>query len=323
MTRSLFRHALLALFCLFSHKIIGQNEVPAKYTALVKSADSLLQAKMYLPAAHTYTLAFKSFQGKGFIPDRYQAAKAWAMAKVVDSAFVQLEKIVFRGKFDDYFPMQADSAFYGLKADKRWAPLMAAVRKNHSIVDSLWNPGLYHLIDSMATEDQKWRNRHTKLENTLSNDSLQLRWAAKMFIKVDSANYYVLRKIIDTFGFPSWDCVGKAGANKFWLLVQHQDYHVEFQKEVLQLMEQKWLKGKVSAVDYAYLVDRVKVNTGELQVYGTQFDLNAEHSSFTPKPVLDPTNLNARREKMGLGTIESYMETANRRYYGALKKEQK
>ena len=321
MIKSLFCYVLLALFCLFSHKIIGQNEVPAKYTALIKSADSLLQAKMYLPAAHTYALAFKSFQGKGFIPDRYQAAKAWALATVTDSAFVQLGKIVFRGKFDDYFPMQADSAFQGLRADKRWVPLLTAVRKNHGIVDSLWNPSLYRLIDSMATEDQKWRNRHTKLENTSPNDSLQIRWSAKMFIKVDSSNYFALRKIINSLGFPSWDCVGKSGANKFWLLVQLQDSHVEFQKEVLQLMEQLWLKGNVSAVDYAYLVDRVKVNIGELQVYGTQFDLNVERSTHIPKPVIDPSNLNARREKMGLGTIESYMETANRRYHGALKKE--
>lgn len=321
MARTLFRYAFLALFCLFFHKITGQNEVPAKYTALVQSADSLLQTKMYLSAAHTYALAFKSFQGKGFIPDRYQAAKAWSMAKVIDSAFVQLEKIVFRGKFDDYFPMQADSAFLGLKADKRWEPLLAAVRKNHGIVDSLWNPSLYHLIDSMAVEDQKWRNRVTALWNISPTDSVQVNFAGKMYNKVDSVNYFVLRKIIQTFGFPSWDCVGKSGAHKFWLLVQHQDSHVEFQKEVLQLMEQLWLKGKVSAVDYAYLVDRVKVNSGELQVYGTQFDLNAERSTHIPKPVIDPPNLNARREKMGLGTIESYMETANRRYYGTLKKE--
>lgn len=321
MTRSLFCYALLALFGLFSHQIIGQNEVPAKYTALVQSADSLLQAKMYLPAAHTYALAFKSFEGKGFIPDRYQAAKAWSMAKVIDSAFVQLEKIVFRGKFDDYFPMQADRAFLELKADKRWEPLLTAVRKNHGIVDSLWNPTLYHLIDSMATEDQKWRNRVTALWNISPTDSVQVNFAGKMYNKVDSTNYFVLRKIIQTFGFPAWDCVGKTGAHKFWLLVQHQDSHVEFQKEVLHLMELELVKNKVSPVDYAYLVDRVKVNSGELQVYGTQFDLNAERSTHIPRPVVDPANLNVRREKMGLGTIESYMETANRRYHGTLKKE--
>lgn len=314
--------SFLLLFSLtFSAQLWSQVKAPDAYYISIKSADSLFKIPNYPLAAQHYSQAFKSFEGKGFMSDRYQAACTWARAGVADSAFFQLEKIVWKGKFDEYFRIMADSNLVSLHSNTRWAPLITQVRRLHGILDSLWNPNLYHLIDSMAIEDQKWRNRHTKLENTLSNDSLQLRWAAKMFIIVDSANYYVLRKIIDTFGFPSWDCVGKSGVNKFWLLVQHQDSHVEFQKEVLQLMEQLWLKGKVSAVDYAYLVDRVKVNTGELQVYGTQFDLNAEHSSFTPKPVLDPANLNARREKMGLGTIESYMETANRHYHGTLKKE--
>ncbi|WP_373552629.1 DUF6624 domain-containing protein [Haliscomenobacter sp.] len=318
------RWSFLLLFSLtFSVQLWAQVKAPDAYYVWIKSADSLFKIPNYPLAAQHYSQAFKSFEGKGFMSDRYQAACAWARTGLADSAFFQLEKIVWKGKFDEYFRILADSNLVSLHTNTRWEPLITQVRRLHGIVDSLWNPNLYQLIDSMAAEDQKWRNRVTSLENTAPTDSIQVKWAVKMYNKVDSANYFVLRKIINTFGFPAWDCVGKSGANKFWLLVQHQDSQVEFQKEVLQLMEQKWLKGKVSAVDYAYLVDRVKVNTRELQVYGTQFDLNAERSSFTPKPVVDPANLNARREKMGLGTIESYMETANRRYYGTLKKEQK
>ena len=312
---------LLLFFLTFSAQLWSQVKAPDAYYVWIKSADSLFKNPNYPLAAQHYSQAFKSFEGKGFMSDRYQAACAWARAGVADSAFVQLEKIIWKGKFDEYFRILADSNLVSLHSNTRWTPLIIQVRKLHGIIDSLWNPSLYQLIDSMAKEDQKWRNLVTRLENTAPTDSIQVNWACKMYNKVDSANYYVLRKIINTFGFPAWDCVGKSGANKFWLLVQHQDSHVEFQKEVLQLMEQKWMKGKVSAVDYAYLVDRVKVNTGELQVYGTQFDLNAERSTHIPKPVIDPPNLNARREKMNLGTIESYMETANRRYYGTLKKE--
>lgn len=307
----------------FSIQLWSQVKAPDVYYVWIKSADSLFKTPNYPLAAQHYSQAFKSFEGKGFMSDRYQAACAWAKAGVADSAFVQLEKIVWKGKFDEYFRMVADTNLVSLQTNTRWEPLIIQVKKQHGIIDSLWNPKLYHLIDSMAIEDQKWRNYYTKLQNTLPYDSLQIRSAAKMFNKVDSANYFALRKIINSLGFPSWDCVGKSGANKFWLLVQHQDSHVEFQKEVLQLMEQLWLKGKVSAVDYAYLVDRVKVNTGELQVFGTQFELNTDRSSYVPKPVIDPSNLNARREKLGLGSIEIYIDTANRHYFGALKKEQK
>jgi hypothetical protein len=70
--------------------------------------------------------------------------------------------------------------------------------------------------------------------------------------------------------------------------------------------------------DYAYLVDRVKVNTGQLQVYGTQMRLNKDSTSFEPKPVIDPDKLNERRKSVDLSMIESYIEIMNERYHGSL-----
>lgn len=304
----------------FPGKIWAQFKVPDAYYLWVKSADSLFQAKNYSLATQHYSQAYKSFEGRGFMPDRYQMACAWARMDLVDSAFVQLEKIVWKGKFDEYFRMAADTNLSSLHTDSRWAPLIAQVRKQHGIVDSLWNQKLYDRIDSMAREDQKWRNRVTHLWNTFPVDSVQVNFAGKMYNRVDSANYFILKTIIAAFGFPTQERIGKSGANKFWLLIQHQDKHLAFQKEVLLLMEQAWLKGKASSVDYAYLVDRVKVNSGELQVYGTQFDLSADRSTHIPKPVIDPANLNARRAKMGMDSIESYLQTANLRYFGTLQK---
>ncbi len=77
---------------------------------------------------------------------------------------------------------------------------------------------------------------------------------------------------------------------------------------------------KASSGNYAYLVDRVKVNMGQKQVYGTQMELNKEQTSYVPKSVNDPDKLNERRANVGLGTIESYIETMNTRYFGSLKK---
>ncbi len=41
--------------------------------------------------------------------------------------------------------------------------------------------------------------------------------------------------------------------------------------QCLLLMEQAVSKGEASAKDYAYLLDRVRMNQGRPQVYGTQF----------------------------------------------------
>jgi len=103
------------------------------------------------------------------------------------------------------------------------------------------------------------------------------------------------------------------------ILMQHQDLHPEFQEEVLIKMKEEADKGKASIINYAYLLDRVKVNTGQLQVYGTQMILNSQKTSYEPEPGVKPDKFNERRRSVGLDTIESYTETMNSRYFGTLK----
>ena len=61
-------------------------------------------------------------------------------------------------------------------------------------------------------------------------------------------------------------------------------------------------KGKASVADYAYLVDRLKVNTGKLQIYGTQMIFNSSSFlSYETKTVIEPEKLNDRRKSVGWG----------------------
>ena len=80
-------------------------------------------------------------------------------------------------------------------------------------------------------------------------------------------------------------------------------------------------RNNASKTYYAYLIDRVKVNTGEKQIYGTQMQLNAESTSYEPKPTIKPKKLNERRRMVDLPPIEEYIETMNTRYIGTLKKQ--
>ena len=53
-------------------------------------------------------------------------------------------------------------------------------------------------------------------------------------------------------------------------MVQHADHDPEFQKRVLNLRRAEVEANNTDARDYAYLTDRVQINTGEEQIYGTQ-----------------------------------------------------
>lgn len=174
-------------------------------------------------------------------------------------------------------------------------------------------------IDSLVKVDQKWRGLYRQVLNE-EIDTISSSFVSFQIRIVDSLNFISIQTIFNKHGYPGYDKVGKESSHNFWLLVQHADNHASFQDSVLTKMKIEAEKGNSSLNDYAYLVDRVKVNTGQLQIYGTQMHLNQDKSSYESKPVIEPDKLNERRKEVGLGTIEDYIEIMNNRYFGTLKK---
>jgi hypothetical protein len=190
---------------------------------------------------------------------------------VPDSAFFQLERITDKGNFSDE-GLLGDSAFVRLKSSPRWDPMLAKVRKNAGIDMAHYNADLFQLIYARKQEDQKWRNRLTELENAAVPDSVELKKASRAMNQTDSVNYTILKDIIDRYGYPDYDLVGMQGAHYWWLLMQHQDAYPHFQEQVLGLMKTAVAQNRASSKDFAYLLDRVLINTSRLQVYGTQME---------------------------------------------------
>ena len=176
-------------------------------------------------------------------------------------------------------------------------------------------PQLSAIIDSLEEQDQKWRHLWTLVHNHQSTGSLTEGEILLNLRQTDSLNFFTLKKIIGEIGYPAIAEVGSTSSKNFWLLVQHQDRHPEFQGRVLKLMKVAVDAGQAYAEDYAYLLDRVLINTGQLQVYGTQMVLDSTKTSFKPKPVSDMVNLNARRKYVGLPSIEIYIQEMNERYH--------
>jgi len=124
--------------------------------------------------------------------------------------------------------------------------------------------------------------------------------------KIDVKNTREMKKIVKKYGWPDIDLVGEEGSNGAWLLVQHADLDVEFQKKCLKLIKKKIKDKKISLINYAYLKDRINVNRGRLQIYGTQFYL--KNNKLVPRAIRDKKNLNKRRKKYGLETFAIYQK---------------
>jgi hypothetical protein len=134
--------------------------------------------------------------------------------------------------------------------------------------------------------------------------------------KIDSENLSWLKQTIEKQGWPTNLLVGSDGANAAWLLVQHADADIKFQRKCLDLMA-ALPKNEVSQTDFAYLTDRVLLAEGKKQIYGTQFDWIA--GKLQPQPLEDEANVDKRRAGAGLPPLAQYAKEMEE-LYGAAKK---
>ncbi len=123
---------------------------------------------------------------------------------------------------------------------------------------------------------------------------------------IDRVHLKRLKLIIKQHGWPTIRLVGQEGEMAAFLIVQHADQEPEFQKRCLGIMGGHLESGEVNRQNYAYLWDRVAVNSGQKQRYGTQ--LEPGMGVLALKPVESPGGLDKRRKAMGLGTIAEYLE---------------
>lgn len=157
------------------------------------------------------------------------------------------------------------------------------------------NKRLSKVLDEMARRDQKAIKRVRK---TLVFDD-----------KVQRVNTERLKGIVEKYGWPTIDLVGEKASRNAWLVVQHADHNVRFQKKCLALMQEIYQRNPhgISRENIAFLTDRILVNTKKGQLFGTQFYVNKK-KIFTYRPIKDLETLNKRRKAYDLPQFREYTE---------------
>lgn len=102
-----------------------------------------------------------------------------------------------------------------------------------------------------------------------------------------------LGDVLNGQGWPGRTLVGEDGAAAAWLLAQHADRDPVRQRTFLQALRGAVDQGEASEAHLAYLEDRVRVNAGLPQLYGTQFTVT--DGVFGPWAIEDPQRLDKRR----------------------------
>ncbi|MBU1083037.1 hypothetical protein KKE14_01180 [Patescibacteria group bacterium] len=117
-------------------------------------------------------------------------------------------------------------------------------------------------IIQMAREDQNMRFA-TQKDNS--------KWDPE----IDKRNTNRLKEIVADIGWPTISKVSKEASFKAWLLIQHADEDLIFQKHCLKLMKSEEKSG-VDPENVMFLEDRIRVSEGKPQLHGTQFRKNQQ-----------------------------------------------
>lgn len=184
----------------------------------------------------------------------------------------------------------------------RWTlPLLALALAGTATAQK--NTALYTELLAMQMADQEVRTRLIDVMKSGQQPSPALR---QELARIDRGHAARMWQIINQYGWPTRTEVGHEGASAAWLIVQHADHDVKLQKKALALMEPLVKKGEADGSDFALLFDRVRVNSGQKQRYGTQ--MHEVNGMYEMKPLENPKKVDQWRKEVGLPPLEDYFK---------------
>lgn len=293
------------VFVLLCSNTNGQTITP-KYNALIKKADTYYRLKNYKLSATTYSLAFKSIGWKAPVDDQYNAACAWSLAQIPDSAFSLLNTIATSYAYANYPQISNDNDLNPLHKDKRWKVLLEKVQQNLTQKEAKLNKPLIQQLDSIRKEDQEYRGRTNDIEVNYGIDSKEMKDLWKIIHEKDSINFTKVKAILDQYGWLGADVVGAEGNTTLFLVIQHAD--LKNQEVYLPMMREAVKTGKAQARELALLEDRVALEQGKKQIYGSQLIRNPRTGEDTLAPIEDFKNVDKRRLSVGLQPLDDYLK---------------
>jgi len=122
----------------------------------------------------------------------------------------------------------------------------------------------------------------------------------------DSLNLVRVTAILDSAGWLGVDVLGHKANQALFLVLQHADAQPKLQEAYLPMMREAVEQDHARASELAMFEDRVAVNNGRLQIYGSQIGWR-DGKGFV-KPLVDEEHVNERRAAVGLEPLERYTE---------------
>lgn len=130
----------------------------------------------------------------------------------------------------------------------------------------------------------------------------------QQIVPIDEAILEALLEMVPPEGWFTISVYGREAAEAAFHIVQHSD--IEQWRRFMPVLEPLVAKGEVDGSAFALMFDRLAMNEGRPQRYGSQFKCVA--GRFELHPLEDPDRVNEFRRQVGLPPLEQYLAGAAR-----------
>jgi len=168
---------------------------------------------------------------------------------------------------------------------------------------------LVAILNTIYTEDQKYRLELGELEKQYGRDSEEMSEQWEMIHKKDAQNLFQITEILGQRGWLGADIIGKRGSMTLFLVIQHAE--LKTQVKYLPMMREAVKAGRAEAANLALLEDRVAMRQSKKQIYGSQILTDSETGEYFVSPIENPDNVDKRRAEVGLQPMADYISIWN------------
>jgi hypothetical protein len=154
--------------------------------------------------------------------------------------------------------------------------------------------------DSIATLLSNANNKDT--DNRANNGIASM--------QVDRENQILVKSIIEKCGFEAIEKQGKKAVLSAFMITQHAQ--PALRAEYYTYFENAVKKKLLSNTSLSVMIDRILMEKGEPQLYGTQWEIDPKNGDNILYPLKYPKRVNILRDSMEIPfTLEEYMRTNN------------
>jgi hypothetical protein len=140
-------------------------------------------------------------------------------------------------------------------------------------------------------------------------DSSSMRWMQQ----VDMENTAWLKELVARQGWPTTAKVGAEASKSAFLILQHAVHDPDFQRMMLDTISKAYERGEIDGQSYALLYDRVTVQSGGKQRYGSQAQIR--NGRFVFDPIEDSSKVDSLRASVGLPPLAEYRRVLDSVYF--------